>query len=675
MSASNAASKMPPGADNLIAAKFLEAKKALGSDPATSERLAREILALKSDSLEAQFMLGVALRRKGDARNARDILEPLVEFQPRARTLRFELGQALGSIGEHRSSIAVLSQAINIYRRYPEAWRALAEQLALIGDRAGADSALAQAELVSFEDPELQKAVATLQAGELDEAEELLVKLLEKKPDDAAIIKLLAEVALRAKRGDDAEALFEQCLEIAPDNLDARATFISALLDSNKNLKALEQVELLLPRDPRNPAYRNLKGHALIVNDRIADAFKVYEDLIRDYPGDPGAWLGYAQTLGALRREEESVAAYRKVVELFPWLGGAYFSLASLRNYRFSEAEIAAAERSLASSETSEEDRIQMHFALGKVYENQRRYEKSFENYSRGNALKNATLNYDSGVMDAHVEICRELFTAEFFKSRVGRGDPARDPIFILGMPRAGSSLIEQMLSSHSAVEGVGELGNIIALVRQAHFENGGDYPDFLGDIDPEALADLGERYLDSTQGYRKTGKPMFTDKAPSNFSDIGFIQLILPNAKIIDARRHPVACCFSNFTQHFARGQDFTYDQANLGRYYRDYVALMAHFDEVLPGRIHRVFYEDMVADPERELRRTLDYLGLPFEEQCLSFHKSERYVRTASSDQVREPIFKSAVEHWKHYEQWLELLKSALGDVLEAYPKVPSF
>jgi predicted Zn-dependent protease len=618
-------------------------------------------------------MLGVALRRQGDARSARDVMMPLVEFQPRARTLRFELGQALGAIGEHRAAIAVLSQAINIYRRYPEAWRALGEQLAFIGDRAGADSALAQAELVSAEDPELQKAIGSLQAGKLDEAEELLVELLEKKPADATIIKLLAEVALRARRGDDAEALFEQCLEIAPDNLEARASFISALLDSNKNLKALEQAELLVPRDPRNPAYRNLKGHALIVNDRIADAFVLYDELVRDYPGDPGAWLGYAQTLGALRRDEESVAAYRKIVELFPWMGGAYLSLASLRGYRFDYAEIAAAERNVVASETSEQDRTLMHFALGRVYENQKRYENSFEHYKRGNALQNATLNYDPDVMSTHVEICKELFTPQFFHARAGKGDPARDPIFILGMPRAGSSLIEQMLSSHSAIEGVGELGNMIALVRQAHFESGGDYPDFLADIDPAMLADLGERYLDSTRGYRKTGKRMFTDKAPSNFSDIGFIHMILPNAKIIDARRHPVACCFSNFTQHFARGQDFTYDQTSLGRYYRDYVALMAHFDRVLPGRIHRVLYEDMVADPENELRKILDYLEVPFEEQCLSFHTSERYVRTASSDQVREPIFKSAVEHWKHYEEWLDPLKAALGPVLDFYPAVP--
>ena len=324
-------------------------------------------------------------------------------------------------------------------------------------------------------------------------------------------------------------------------------------------------------------------------------------------------------------------------------------------------------------------NRLQFHFALGKAFEDAADYAQSFDHYSKGNALHHARIRYDANVNSERTARLKSTFTPEFFGDRAGAGNPTREPIFIVGMPRSGSTLIEQILSSHSAVEGTTELPEIISMAKelrgQAASEGIGAYTDTLAAMSAAALRELGEQYIERTRVHRKTGRPYFIDKMPNNFLHVGMIHLLLPNARIIDARRHPLACCFSNFKQHYARGQRFSYDLTDLGRYYRDYVELMAHFDAVLPGRIHRVIYERMVEDTESEVRQMLDYCGLEFEPECLRFFENERGVRTASAEQVRQPIYREGIDHWLHYERWLDPLKAALGDVLETYPAVPRF
>ena len=333
----------------------------------------------------------------------------------------------------------------------------------------------------------------------------------------------------------------------------------------------------------------------------------------------------------------------------------------------------------LAHTELSNEDRFHLDFALGKALEDDGRYGASFEHYQRANALRRRELRYNADDTTDLLQRSKALFSREFFGEHKTSGDLSPDAIFVVSLPRSGSTLVEQILSSHSAVEGTMELPDIRSIARRLGGKRGkepvSDYPEILGRLSTSELRALGAEYLERASIYRRQGRPFFVDKMPNNFQHIGLIQLILPNAKIIDARRHPLGCCFSNFKQHFARGQSFAYDLTDLGRYYRDYVELMAHFDDVLPGKIHRVIYEDMVKDPEQEIRQLLAYCGLPFEEACLRFYETERAVRTASSEQVRLPIFTDAVDHWQNYEPWLGPLKTALGPVLSVYPGVPDF
>jgi hypothetical protein len=333
----------------------------------------------------------------------------------------------------------------------------------------------------------------------------------------------------------------------------------------------------------------------------------------------------------------------------------------------------------LERSDLTDDDRLHFEFSLGKAHEDLAQFDTSFRHYDAGNRLRLRMAPYDAESSTVNLRRSQAIYTRDFFAERRDCGTKALDPIFIVGLPRAGSTLIEQILASHSLIEGTMELPNITDIARsiadRQRNDADYDYLPLIPTLAPDEWQILGERYISGTRIYRKTARPFFIDKMPNNFTHLGLIHLILPNAKIIDARRHPMASCFSNFKQHFALGQLFSNGLENIGRFYRDYVELMAHFDEVLPGRVHRVYYENMVSDTENEIRRLLDYCGVPFEEQCLRFHETERIVRTASSEQVRKPIYREGVDHWRHYEPWLAPLKSALGTVLTSYPDVPAF
>ena len=377
--------------------------------------------------------------------------------------------------------------------------------------------------------------------------------------------------------------------------------------------------------------------------------------------------------LKTLARQDESIAAYRNAIECKPSLGEAWWSLANLKTVEFDKADVDAMEHELGSSETlTDDDRLHLHFALGKAYGDRAEAEPSFRHFAQGNALRSAQLQHDPDAVSAQVDDLVARFTPEFVAALQGQGDPSSDPIFIVGLPRAGSTLIEQILDSHSQVEGTMELPDIPSMaLREARARGGGprDWIGALAATEPAQFAMLGAEFLERTRVQRKTGKPFYIDKLPNNWALAGFIHLILPNARIVDARRHPLDCGFSNFRQHFARGQSFSYDLTHIGRYYADYVRAMTHYDRVLPGRIHRVIHERLLDDPEGEVRALLDYLGLPFEEECLAFHRNRRAVRTASSEQVRRPINRDGVGQWRAYEAWLGLLRDALGDLPETY------
>ncbi len=658
-----------------VATALAHAAGLLQQDPRLAELQAAEILKALPGHPQASLLAAAALRMQGRAEGALEVLEPVIRGQPRWPAVHLEAGLALGELGLGRAAVAALSRAVALEPKLAAGWTALADQLTLAGDDKGAEAAQAQQIRASVSDPELITAATALCDGRLAIAERLLKPYLARHPTNAAAIRMLAETAARLGRNEDAEALLERCVALAPGFTEARHNLATILYRLNRSEAALAQLDWLLARNPRHPGYRNLKAAALGRVGDYAGAIEIYDGVLAEYPDQPKAWMSYGHSLKTVGRQADSIAAYRRSLDLAPQMGEAWWSLANLKTFRFSAEEVAAMEAQLSRTDISDEDRFHLHYALGKALEDAGGFEASFDHYAKGAALRRNQISYDADRTHSHAVRSEVVLTPAFFAARKGWGSPARDPIFILGLPRAGSTLIEQILSSHSAVEGTMELPDIISIARRLGGRVSKDqpsaYPEMLADLDADTCRALGEEYLERTWIQRKQGRPFFIDKMPNNFAHVGLIHLILPNARIIDARRHPLGCCFSAFKQHFARGQGFSYDLTDLGRYYADYVRLMAHFDAAIPGAVHRVIYERMVADPEGQVRALLDYCGLPFEASCLKFHENDRAVRTASSEQVRRPIFTDGVDQWRAYEPWLDPLKAALGPAMGTWDR----
>jgi Flp pilus assembly protein TadD len=655
------------------------ASRLLATNPALAAEQAGEILKVAANHPMALLLLARSHAVRGQDGQATEIFESLAASQPNWAMAQLELGIALGRAGRGDEALAALRRAVALKPDLPQAWQALGDHLTAIGDAAGADVAYLQHVRHSVRDPRLMAAAAALVDNRLPDAETLLKQQLKESPTDVAAIRMLAELAVRLGRNDDAEKLLSRCLELAPGFKEARQNFAMVLHRSNKSEQALAEVERLLTADPMHTGLRNLKATVLCRLGNYAPALALYEGILAQYPRSAKIWMSFGHALKTSGQQDRAVQAYRKSIELEPGYGEAYWSLANLKTFRFSAEEVVVMRRQLERADLSDEHRLHFDFALGKSLEDLGEYRESFAHYCEGNARRLQLMPYSAKETSQRVDKARNTYSAGFLAGRPGWGDPSPDPIFIVGLPRSGSTLLEQILASHPSVEGTQELPEIIsitrALRRRGSDDDGVGYHHVLAGLSEEDVGLLGAEYLARTRIQRKTDAPFFIDKMPNNFLHLGLILLALPKAKIIDARRHPLACCFSNFKQHFARGQNFTYSLGDIGRYYRDYVRLMAHFDAVQPGRIHRVFHERMVEDSEAEIRRLLDYCGLPFDERCLRFYETERPVRTASSEQVRRPINSDGVDQWRHYEPWLDPLKSALGDVLDRYPAVPEF
>jgi predicted Zn-dependent protease len=643
----------------------------LASDPARAEREARALAAASPRDPRPALILASALRRQGEAAAALAVLRPLARAYPNAAMTQFELGAALASNGDTRGAEAALRTAARLNRDHPEAWRALGELLFTAGDGKAAEAAFAQHRRAAVREPHLKGAAEAVCAGRLEEAELLLRRHLAAAPNDAAGLQMLAEVLIAQACFADAELLLERSLVLAPGRHGARFSLATALFQQQKAHPALGHMESLLAADPDDAAYRNLMAAILAHLGEFDRALGLYEGLLASYPRQPPLWLNYGHALRTVGRADAAIDAFRRCIALDPALGEAYLGLANLKVASFTPAETAAMRQVAARRDLRADDRAALGFALGKALEDAGDFAAAFAAYAAGAAARRSVTPYDAAAFTAETQASIALFTREFFAARAGFGADQPDPIFVVGLPRSGSTLIEQILASHSAIEGTMELSDIGFIAQQFGWSDPRPpaYPGAVADLTRARSAELGEHYLSATRIQRKLGLPFFIDKMPNNFQHIGLIQLILPNARIIDARRHPMATCFSAFKQHFARGQAFSDDLSDLGRYYRDYLALMAHFDAVLPGRVHRVIYEDMVEDTEGEVRRLLDHLGLPFEPACLSFYKSARAVRTVSSEQVRRPIFREGLDQWRNYEPWLGPLRQGLGDALETW------
>ena len=655
------------------------AERLLASAPALAVEQLDEILAVAANHPAALRLLASARSLKGDVQGALDVLEPLARTQPKWAMVHLDLGLALARCGRGQDAIGALRKAVSLKPDLPQGWRALGDHLMAAGEQDAADAAYANHVRYSTHDPRLMNAAVALAENRIADAEATLREHLRQAPTDVAAIRMFAEVAARVGRNEDALHLLERCLELAPSFHAARQNYVQVLQRSNQPERALVEIRRLLAAEPEHPGYRNLHAVVLCRIGDYAPAIRIYADLLEHYPQHAKVWMSYGHALKTAGYADQAIAAYHRSLQLEPAFGEAWWSLANLKTFRFSSADLAAMREQLVRTELTADDRLHLEFAIGKALEDAGDYAPSFQHYLRGNAIRRAQLHYSADETSARVRRVCMQYTGDFFAERAHVGCLARDPIFIVGLPRAGSTLIEQILSSHSHVEGTMELPEVATITRRLRQQGGTasvlPYHAALAALDAKALRALGEEYLARTRIQRKSSAPLFIDKMPNNFMHIGLIHLMLPNAKIIDARRHPLACCFSAFKQHFARGQSFSYGLEDIGRYYRDYARLMAHFDRVLPGRIHRVLYERIVDDTEGEVRRLLDYCGLPFEASCLQFFQNPRPVRTASSEQVRQPIYREGVDHWRHYAAWLKPLEQALGPVLESYPAVPEF
>ena len=668
-----------PGPVGTLQVALDHAARLLAQDPALAAEQAAAILDAVPGHPVATLILGSAQRAAGNLPAAIATLETLARAEPRSAATLYELSLALGTAGQGEAAVAALRRALQLKPDLADGWRRLGDHLAAMGDGAGADAAYANHVKASTRDPRLLAPAAALAEGRIPAAESLLRAHLDGHPTDVAALRMLAEASSRLGRYADAEQLLVRCLELAPSFVAARHNYAIVLQRLGRSADALRELDGLLAADPRNGSLRSLKAAALARLGEYERSIEAYESVLTDYPGQAKLWMSLGHAVKTTGRQQRCIEVYRRSIELEPSLGEAWWSLANLKTYRFSEADVAAMRGQLARADLSDEDRLHFHFALGKALEDSGAYAESFRHYADGNAIRRKTLPYQAAETTDLVDRSCRLLTREFFGQRAGSGYAAPDPIFIVGLPRAGSTLVEQILASHPLVEGTMELPDLLMLVRElSGRRRGGEpsrYPEALAELDTGQLRALGERYLAQTRVQRKTDAPFFIDKMPNNWAHVGLIQLILPNARVIDARRHPLSCCFSAFKQHFARGQGFTYSLEDLGRYYSDYVRLMAHCDAVLPGRVHRVIYERMVEDTEGEVRRLLAYCGLEFDERCLRFYENDRAVRTASSEQVRSPIFRDGMERWRQYAAFLGPLEQALGPALAAYPHAPAF
>jgi tetratricopeptide (TPR) repeat protein len=645
----------------------------LHQDPQMAEQQAKEILRVHPRLEPAERILGTAYRLQGQPQKSLRLLEPLAKKNAESADLLHELGLCLGAVGRGDEAIASLREAVRLDPEHAAAWRSLGNQLSAAGDEEASRKAYDKHLQLSTRHPELLEAAKHLYENKLAKAENLTREVLKKDPLDVIAIRMLSEIGIKVGQFEDAQNLLERCLELAPDFHLARHSFASLLMRRNDLERSLHEIDKLLKLEPRNPAYLILKGAVLARKGDHLPALQIYEKLLTHYPRHATAQMYYGHTLKTVGRMDDSVRAYRTAIDLSPSIGEAYWSLANLKTFRFTDDDIGSMREQFQPESGDPDDQGHLAFALGKAYEDREEFDQSFEFYEQGNSIRGRRHRYDvrTNIMDTARQI--KSLDADFFADRAGVGYDAPDPIFVVGLPRSGSTLTEQILASHSLVEGTSELPDIIAISRKLGAvtrENpAGKYPEILAELPPRKFRELGESYISTTRVQRKDS-PYFIDKMPNNFRHIGLIHLILPNAKIIDARRHPMGACFSGFKQLFASGQNFTYDLTVVGYYYRDYLKLMDHWDEVLPGRVLRLEYEEMVTDTETQIRRLLDYCGLEFEEQCLRFYETERAVRTPSSEQVRQPVYTHGLEQWRNFETHLDPLKEALGPVLERYP-----
>uniref|UniRef100_UPI002600107F sulfotransferase n=1 Tax=uncultured Thiohalocapsa sp. TaxID=768990 RepID=UPI002600107F len=579
--------------------------------------------------------------------------------------------ESIGTDPAVQTHLAALRKQMNELREAVNATLDSAPQTSAEGDEAGEEDPYTEVLTRSLAQPAVRDALSAAKVGDHDKVRAILEQYLRLMPEDIVALGILADTADKQERDGEARRLMERVVELAPGFVAGQQQLVRYLRHAGDAEAALRHSFALLERAPHQPRYLALHANLLTNANRFDEAIDVYEGFFANHKGVAQDWMQYALALKTLGRQEDAVAAYREAIARAPGNGAAWHALSNMKLAVFTDDDIALMEEQLCREDLGAEDRYNIHFTLGKAYEDRKAYAPSFENYAQANGIRRAQSDYDISRLEDYVAEAKEVFTKDFFAARQDFGSPEADPIFVVGLHRAGSTLTEQILSSHSQIEGTRELPDLLRIGRDfGGLGPGGQEASLnkrlLADLDAEECAALGQKFLDSTRAERRTDRPYFIDKMPANWMYAGLIHLILPNAKIIDIRRKPMAAGFALFKMNFGRGVDHSYDQKDIARYYRAYTELMAHFDEVLPGRIHHLQYEALVDTTDAEIRRLLDYCDLPFEEQCLRYWETERAVQTPSSEQVRKPIFKDAVEQWRNYAEWL-------GPMQEIFAQMP--
>jgi tetratricopeptide (TPR) repeat protein len=646
---------------------LLEHKQFLEAESAAAAR-ALEV----PENRDILYMLAVSQRYLNRIPEALATLAQLERLHPGFSRLYQERGHCFVALRDAPRAIEAYLRAVNINPALPASWAKLEILYRMAGDKANAVAAAGHVATLKHLPPEVVAATALFSDGELTQAEQILRPYLLKHGNHVEAMRLLARIGLAREVYDDAEVLLEAVLELAPGYDAARFEYAQALMERHKHPQAQRELAALLSRDPANRQLKALYATASIGVGEHEKALGLYQELLVDAPRAADLQLSIAHALKTMGRQEAAVDAYRAAAATRPDYGDAYWSLANLKTYRFTDDELARMRSEESAPTVSLVDHYHLCFALGKALEDRGEYAESYRYYQRGNSLKQSESRFRMEPIERNTRLQKEICTREFFASRAETGAQSFEPIFIVGLPRSGSTLLEQILASHTQVEGTQELAEVPRIAHDLQgFGPDSDnprYPRVLAEMTPADFLRLGERYLDDTRVYR-TGKPRFIDKMPNNFRHLGLIRLMLPRARIIDARREPMACCFSNLKQLFAKGQEFTYSIDDIARYYRTYLELMRHWDEALPDWVLRVHHEDVVNDLEGSVRRMLDFCGLEFQAQCIEFHRTARNVRTASSEQVRQPLYREGLDQWKHFEPWLGPLKQALGDALTRY------
>lgn len=637
--------------------------------PALALEQAREVLRVLPTHPQARLLAGQALTMLGEAEPALNLLEPLVRDEPRSAASALALGRLYHFTGREAAARREIERAISLKPDLAEAHHALAALLRAAGQEAAADAADLASLRAATRDPGLIAAATALNRGELAKA---LALLADRPPEDIAAQRMRAEVLSRMGRLEEAERTLAALLERAPGFAAARELLARVLQARNRPAEALAQVQRLRTEQPANPSYTMLEGalQARIGHHERAEAR--YREVLARYPEQPRAWMSLGHIHKTAGDLDAAIDTYRRAIAQQPSFGEAWFSLANLKTVRFAPQDIAAMRAALAAPGASEDDRLHLHYALGKALEDAGDPAGAFAAYAQGACIRRGQLRYDADAMHAQACARTALMDRAFFAERGEGGYSERGPVFIVGLPRSGSTLVEQIIASHSQVEGLAELPHLMAVAGTLG-SSPASHLEAVAALTPEDRRALGEHYCALAQVHRREGSALFIDKLPNNWMHVGLIRLILPQAKVIDVRRHPLGCGFSIFRQHFARGQEWSYDLAEIGRYYRDYAMCMAGIDAALPGFVHRVSYEALVADQEHETRAMLDFLGLEFEEACLAYWTNRRAVRTPSAEQVRQPIYTDGLDHWRPVEAQLAPLRAALGDLLECWPELP--